>query len=77
MSSKSRSTADVFDEQDQLGRTYLAPEEPARDKERLGDMWLFDPDALKRINTKRTTNSSLRSVEVKRIYRKIGSKKNG
>ena len=74
---RSRSTADVFIEQDQLGRTYLAPEEPTRDKERLGDMWLFDPDALKRINTKRTTNSSLRTVEVKRTYRKIGSKKNG
>ena len=74
---RSRSTADVFIEQDQLGRTYLASEEPTRDKERLGDIWLFDPDALKRINTKRTTNSSLRSVEVKRTYRKIGSKKNG
>ena len=77
MSSRSRETADVFIEQDQLGRTYLAPEEPIRDKERLGDMWLFDPDALQRITTKRKTNSSLRSVKVKRIYRKTGSKKNG
>ena len=74
---RSRDTSNAFVEQDQLGRTYLAPEEPTRDKERLGDIWLFDPDALKRINTKRTANSSLRSVEVKRIYRKIGSKKNG
>lgn len=77
MSSKARKTSDVFDEVDGLGRTYLAPEEPTRDKERLGDMWLFDPDAVKRVNTKRTTNSSLRSVEVKRTYRKVGSKKNG
>lgn len=75
--SRSRDTSNVYEIQDELGRTYLAPEEPTRDKERLGDMWLFDPDALKRINTKRTSNSSLRSVEVKRIYRKIGSKKNG
>ena len=74
---RSRDTSNTFIEQDQLGRTYLAPEEPTRDKERLGDMWLFDPNALKRINTKRTENSSLRSVKVKRTYRKIGSKKNG
>ena len=77
MSSRSRETADVYIEQDQLGRTYLASEEPTRDKDRLGDMWLYDPEALKRVNTKRTSNSSLRSVEVKRTYRKIGSKKNG
>lgn len=74
---RSRNTADVFVEVDGLGRTYLAPEEPTREKERLGDMWLFDPDALKRVNTKRTSDSSLRSVEAKRTYRKVGSKKNG
>lgn len=77
MTSKARKTSDVFDEQDQLGRTYLASEEPTRDKDRLGDMWLFDPDALKRVNTKRKSDSTLRSVEAKRTYRKVGSKKNG
>ena len=75
--SKARQTGDVFETQDQLGRTYLASEEPTREKDRLGDMWLYDPEALKRVYTKRTNNSSLRSVEAKRTYRKVGSKKNG
>ena len=40
--SKSRNTADVFDEQDQLGRTYEGPNDPhmTADKERLGDTWI-------------------------------------
>ena len=40
--SKSRNTANVFDEQDQLGRTYEGPNDPhmTADKERLGDTWI-------------------------------------
>ena len=66
MSSRSRETADVYIEVDGLGRTYLAPEEPTRDKQRLGDMWLYDPEALKRVNTKRKKHSSLRKVRSKK-----------
>jgi len=35
-----RLTADVFHEQDALGRTYKSAANPARDKERLGDTWI-------------------------------------
>ena len=35
-----RQTADVFHEQDALGRTYKSAANPAREKERLGDMWI-------------------------------------
>ena len=40
--SRSRSTADVFVEQDQLARTYEGPNDPhiTADKERLGDTWI-------------------------------------
>ena len=40
--SRSRSTADVFIEQDQLARTYEGPNDPhaTADKERLGDTWI-------------------------------------
>ena len=48
--SRSRDTADVFVEQDKLGRTYEGPNDPhmTADKERLGDTWITpvtdDPD---------------------------------
>lgn len=35
-----RQTADVFHEQDALGRTYKSAANPAREKERLGDTWI-------------------------------------
>ena len=40
--SRSRDTADVFVEQDQLARTYEGPNDPhmTADKERLGDTWI-------------------------------------
>ena len=42
MSSRSRETADVYIEQDQLARTYDGPNDPhmTADKERLGDTWI-------------------------------------
>ena len=38
--SKSRNTADVFDEQDQLSRAYNSTTEPEREKDRLADVWI-------------------------------------
>ena len=40
--SRSRDTADVFVENDKLGRTYEGPNDPhiTADKERLGDTWI-------------------------------------
>ena len=38
--SKARQTGDVFETQDQLSRAYNSTEEPAREKERLADVWL-------------------------------------
>jgi len=39
---RSRSTADVFVEQDQLARAYKSPAEPVREKERLADVWVVE-----------------------------------
>ncbi len=40
--SKARLTGDVFDEQDNLGRTYAGANDPHADadKKRLGDTWI-------------------------------------
>ena len=40
--SKAQKTANTFEEQDKLGRTYEGPNDPhiEADKERLGDMWI-------------------------------------
>ena len=35
-----RQTADVFHEQDALARAYKSPANPAREKDRLGDLWI-------------------------------------
>ena len=40
--SRSRSTADVFIEQDQLGRAYAGTNDPTRDKDRLADVWFVE-----------------------------------
>ena len=40
--SRSRSTADVFIEQDQLGRAYSGTNDPVRDKDRLADIWFVE-----------------------------------
>ena len=42
MSSKARKTGDVFDEQDALARAYKSTAEPAREKERLADVWIAE-----------------------------------
>ena len=40
--SRSRNTADVFIEQDQLGRAYAGTNDPTRDKDRLADVWFVE-----------------------------------
>lgn len=44
MTQKTRLTADCFDEQDNLGRTYAGANDPHADadKKRLGDTWIIE-----------------------------------
>ena len=42
MTQKTRKTADVFDETDALARAYKSQTEPAREKERLADVWIAE-----------------------------------
>ena len=70
--SKSRNTADVFDEQDQLGRAYVGTNDPARDKERLADVWFVEEADTNRINKTRLAKQGKRSLSKRTSYYKKG-----
>ena len=42
MATKAQLTTNVFEEQDKLGRAYATPNNPTRDKDRLGDLWVVE-----------------------------------
>lgn len=57
MTQKTRKTADVFDEQDPLGRTYSGVNAPVGVPEREGDMWIVE-------TTRTLPTENLQKVEV-------------
>ena len=61
--SKSRNTADVFDEQDQLSRAYNSTTEPEREKDRLADVWI-QSDGTSRANAEPVSTSRLTPLMV-------------
>ena len=61
--SRSRSTADVFVEQDQLSRAYNSTTEPDRDKDRLADVWI-QADGTTKANAEQFSTSRLTPLMV-------------
>jgi hypothetical protein len=61
--SKSRNTADVFDEQDQLSRAYNSTTEPEREKDRLADVWI-QADGTSKANAESFSTSRLTPLMV-------------
>ena len=72
MSSRSRETADVYIDQDQLGRTYSGTNAPVRDKERLGDVWFVEEATAVRLNKARLSKQGKRSLSKRTSYYKKG-----
>ena len=68
--SRSRSTADVFIEQDQLGRAYSGTNDPVRDKDRLADIWFVEEARTAEADTKKLKRVGLRSLTKRTRYYK-------
>ena len=69
---RSRSTADVFIEQDQLGRAYSGTNDPVRDKERLADIWFVEEARTADTDTKKLKKVGVRSLTARTRYYKKG-----
>ena len=67
---RSRDTADVFIEQDQLARAYAGANAPARDKERLADVWFVEEARTASEETKRLARVGTRSLTKRTRYYK-------
>ena len=72
MSSRSRETADVYIEQDQLGRAYAGTNDPVRDKERLADVWFVEEADKASLNKNRLAKQGKRSLSKRTSYYKKG-----
>jgi len=71
MSSRSRETADVFVEQDQLGRAYSGTNMPTREQDRLGDLWFVESATQPNEATKKLSRSgSKKSLSKRTSYYK-------
>ena len=69
---RSRSTADVFIEQDQLGRAYSGTNDPVRDKDRLADIWFVEEARTADTDTKKLKRVGVRSLTARTRYYKKG-----
>ena len=69
---RSRNTADVFIEQDQLARAYAGTNDPVRDKERLADVWFVEEAQTVDADTKRLARVGTRSLTKRTRYYKKG-----
>ena len=69
---RSRDTADVFIEQDQLARAYAGTNDPVRDKERLADVWFVEEADTTKINKTRLSKKGKRSLHKRTSYYKKG-----
>ena len=72
MSSRSRNTADVYIEQDQLGRAYAGTNDPVRDKERLADVWFVEEADTVKLSKKKLSKQGKRSLHKRTSYYKKG-----
>ena len=72
MSSRSRETADVYIEQDQLGRAYAGTNDPVRDKERLADVWFVEEADTVKLSKKKLSKQGKRSLSKRTSYYKKG-----
>ena len=72
MSSRSRDTADVYIEQDQLGRAYAGTNDPVRDKERLADVWFVEEADTVKLSKKKLSKQGKRSLSKRTSYYKKG-----
>ena len=70
--SRSRNTADVFIEQDQLGRAYSGTNDPVRDKDRLADIWFVEEARTADADTKKLKRAGTRSLTKRTRYYKKG-----
>ena len=70
--SRSRNTADVFIEQDQLGRAYSGTNDPVRDKDRLADIWFVEEARTAYTDTKKLKRVGSRSLTKRTRYYKKG-----
>ena len=69
---RSRSTADVFIEQDQLARAYAGTNMPVREKERLADVWFVEEARTADADTKKLKRVGHRSLTKRtRYYKKV------
>ena len=75
--SRSRSTADVFIEQDQLGRAYAGTNDPTRDKDRLADIWFVEEAATADVGKTKLKRVGRRSLSKRTSYYKKGVNQNG
>ena len=69
---RSRLTADVFIEQDQLGRAYAGTNDPVRDKDRLADIWFVEEARTADADTKKLKRVGQRSLTKRTRYYKKG-----
>ena len=69
---RSRLTADVFIEQDQLGRAYAGTNDPVRDKDRLADIWFVEEARTADADTKKLKRVGRRSLTKRTRYYKKG-----
>ena len=69
---RSRSTADVFIEQDQLGRAYAGTNDPVRDKDRLADIWFVEEARTADADTRKLKRVGQRSLTKRTRYYKKG-----
>ena len=70
--SRSRNTADVFIEQDQLGRAYAGTNDPVRDKDRLADIWFVEEARTADADTKKLKRVGTHSLTKRTRYYKKG-----
>ena len=69
---RSRLTADVFIEQDQLGRAYAGTNDPVRDKDRLADIWFVEEARTADADTRKLKRVGQRSLTKRTRYYKKG-----
>ena len=69
---RSRSTADVFIEQDQLARAYSGTNDPARDKDRLADIWFVEEARTAHTESKKLKRVGSSSLTKRTRYYKKG-----
>ena len=72
MSSRSRTTADVYIEQDQLCLAYAGTNDPVRDKERLADVWFVEEASTSKLRKTKLSKQGERSLHKRTSYYKKG-----